>query len=164
MPASSCMLPANTACFGVFVLWTNRKIKTEGHVFIQYLKYIERKRENERERARCAVQRTWNSFKGIHKYNENFWKWIELCFCYFLLVDTLLLCAFATIIGKQLWHLNDSFRDACFKETRYLLQDQTQNHSLYRQIESQQDGKRCKAATIHKYLQAQGRVWQPNTP
>lgn len=69
-------------------------------------------------------------------------------------VYTLLLCAFATIIGKQLQHLNDSFRDACFKDTGYLLQDQTQNHSLCRQIESQQYGKRCKAAMIQKYLQA----------
>lgn len=38
MPASSCMLPANTACFGVFVLWTNREIKkTEGHIIHGYI-------------------------------------------------------------------------------------------------------------------------------
>lgn len=177
MPASSCMLPANTACLGVFVLLD--KERGERGQIIHCYKYIDniyhnkalwvRQEKTEKEKWKKKDrkfeseqferdEKVWVYYQ-VHSVIRKVWLNFALLYFPALLFSP---HAFAFCICRNNWDVLMAFKSffqwCGFKDSGHLCQDQIQKHSLYRHIKSQRDGKTCALNVVQINLQAQGQV------
>lgn len=191
MPANSCMLPANTAVLGVFVLRTNRDREDTTFIYsynymVQQLFFCDEllcvlplcdwvRGERTKHLQQKDVQwlegdeKVWRVFTGASCHQKSLIKFHFTLFSPFVIQSTcFLLCAFATIIETYWWYLKVSFSQKClFKDNSYLNQDQILKHSCTekwncKQISYGFGGKETSAGTRLWHGAKPAYVWKHN--